>query len=73
MVGSAPSRETGYLVGLAPEGVCVFLNGALGNLHADFEQFTANAFRTPERVVADHLLDEGDGRLLQSRSTLRHV
>ncbi|MBE2193272.1 MAG: hypothetical protein IAE83_03780 [Anaerolinea sp.] len=49
------------------------LNGALGNLHADFEQFTANAFRTPERVVADHLLNESDGRLLQSRSTLRHV
>jgi hypothetical protein len=41
-----------------PEPVEVFLNGALADLDAEFEQFTSNAFSAPQPILLRHLLDE---------------
>jgi hypothetical protein len=38
----------------------VFLNGALGKVNAEFEQFTSNSLRSPKEILCRHTSNERD-------------
>jgi hypothetical protein len=42
----------------------VLLDGALADMHAQFQEFSANPFCTPESILFRHLPDQGDGFLV---------
>src|SRR3954469_23254962 len=39
----------------------ILLDGALGNLNIQLQQFTTDAFGSPQPVILRHLLDQRDG------------
>lgn len=51
------------------QGADVPLNRALGDFDPEFEQFTLNAFRTPRMILRDHLLEQRNRGLCQTRAT----
>ncbi len=50
---------TSWLVGTNSSHV--FLDRPLADRYAQFQEFTPDAFSTPEPILSGHLLDQGDG------------